>query len=119
MPKDWLDQISVPGFPNQLNGPGYTGISGGLEYIINNFIPFLVSLLIFLVIVLSLVFLIIGGIMWITSGGNKEGLAKAKSAVTYALVGLVLGLGSFIILRILGDFFGFDLIPKVARYIGH
>lgn len=45
--------------------------------------------------------------MWITGGGNKEGMAKAKATVTYAIVGLVLGLSSVIILKFIGNFFKF------------
>lgn len=91
---------------------GFTVYQGslGLNFITGKLIPFLVSGALFILITTTLIFLVIGGIMWITSGGDKEGLAKAKSAITYALLGLVLGLGSFIILGILGNFFGVNLL---------
>jgi len=69
-------------------------------------IPFAISLLIFLVVLLSLIFTIVGGIMYMTSGGNKEGAAKAKNTITYALVGLAVGLGAFLISKILFTFLG-------------
>lgn len=112
MPKFWLNDSSLQNVPGIIN-PG-----SGLNFIGSNLVPFIISLLLFIVLALSLLFLIIGGITWITSGGDKEGLAKAKGTITYAIVGLVLALGSFIILRILSNFFGFDLIPKVAYFTG-
>ena len=95
-PKSWLPGLN-PGF-----GPS---ASQGIDFFKTKLIPFVISWAIFLVIFLSLVFLIIGGIMWITSGGNKEGLAKAKSTITYALVGLIGGAGSYVILRVIGQIF--------------
>lgn len=93
-PKQWLTGFNpVPGLP-----------TGDLTYITGKLAPFVIQLLIFLVIVLSLIFLIIGGISLMTSGGNKEGTAKAKGTITYAIIGLVLGLGSFIILNAIGQF---------------
>lgn len=76
------------------------------DFLENSLVPFVISLLLFLVITLSLIFLIIGGIRYTTSGGNKEGTAKAKDTITYALIGLALGLGAFLIVKILFTFFG-------------
>jgi len=101
MPKDWLPNVTANGIIN----PSV----GGLAFIENNFVPFIISTLIFLVIILSLIFAIVAGVMWITSNGSKEGLAKAKAALTYAIVGLVLGLCSFLIIRFLGFFLGVNL----------
>lgn len=100
-PSGWLGNIDLKG----LKIP-----QGNIGFITGNVVPFVINLLLFLVIIISLIFLIIGGIIWMTSGGEKEGLTKAKSTVTYALIGLGLGLGSFIILNILGTFFGPNLI---------
>lgn len=72
---------------------------GGTGFLTDKVIPFVISVLLFAVIVASLIFLLVGGIKWITSGGDKEGTAKAKGTVTYAIVGLVLGLLSFLILN--------------------
>lgn len=100
---------------------GFTVYSGnlGLGFVTLKLIPFLVSSALYILLALSLIFLVIGGIMWTISSGDKEGMAKARAAVTYALLGLVLGLGSFIALKVLGDFFGVNLgVPKVAQWVG-
>ncbi len=99
-PSGWLTQIAPEGVLK----------AQGIDFITNNFVPFLISAAIFLIIVLSLIFTVVGGIMLSMSGGNKEGMTKAKNMITYALIGLALGLGSFIILAVLGQFFGFKLL---------
>lgn len=99
-PKGWLPTVIPEGVLKAQD----------ISFITNNFIPFLISGAIFLIIVLSLIFTVVGGIMLSMSGGNKEGMAKAKNTITYALIGLALGLGSFIILAVLGQFFGFKLL---------
>lgn len=99
LPSKWLkDVATASGLPG-----------GGLDTITNNLIPYAVSVLLFLLVFLSLLFLLIGGIKWITSGGDKEGMAKAKGTVTYAIIGLALGLGSFIIIMIISQIFNVDL----------
>ncbi len=47
--------------------------------------------------VVSVVFIIIGGIQYTTSGGG-EGLKKAKKTITYAVAGLVISLSAYGIL---------------------
>ncbi len=77
-------------------------------------IPDLVSALIkFILIVaalISFVFLIIGGIRWITSGGDKEGTAKAQQTITAALIGLVVVFAAWAIIRLIETFFGIDIL---------
>lgn len=105
-PNTWLRSID----------PGFGGIgsnllgSFGIGFFTHNVATFIVSLGIFALFSLSLIFLLIGGVKWIISGGDKEGAAKAKNTVTYAIIGLALGLASFIIVNILGTFFGLNLV---------
>lgn len=39
---------------------------------------------------LALVFLLLGALAWITSGGDKEGISKAQSKITSAIIGVIL-----------------------------
>jgi len=55
---------------------------------------------------LALLFLILGGIQWITSGGNKEKLQAAQKKIMYAVIGLVISLSAFLIINFFGDLFG-------------
>lgn len=52
--------------------------------------------------IVSVVFIIIGGIQLATSAGNPAGTKKAKATITYAIAGLVLAIlagaiGNFVI----------------------
>lgn len=57
-------------------------------------------------VVLSLVFIIWGGISWTTSGGDKEALQKARKKITFAIIGLIVTLLAFLIINFIGGFFG-------------
>ena len=54
--------------------------------------------------------LLSGGFKYLTSGGDDKAVAGAKATLTYAIGGLVMLAGSFIILKIIGTFTGTDLI---------
>ncbi len=64
---------------------------------------FLVSFLIVFVI------LIIGGIRWMLAGGDEKAVAAAKGMVTGALIGLVIVLAAYTIIRFVGIFFGVNV----------
>lgn len=64
------------------------------------------NVLLFVAFIAALVFLVVGGIRWILSGGDKEGTAKAKGTVTSALIGLAIVLASWLLINIILQFFG-------------
>ncbi|MBI3443297.1 hypothetical protein HY008_01370 [Candidatus Woesebacteria bacterium] len=53
--------------------------------------------------------LIIGGIKWITSGGDKAQTESARSQITAALIGLVVVFSAWAIITLINAFFGIDL----------
>lgn len=66
----------------------------------------------FALIVASLAFffiLVIGGVKWITSGGDKGKVEGARSQITAGLIGLVIVFASWAILNIIENFFGVNL----------
>src|SRR3990167_3691326 len=62
--------------------------------------------------VLAFIFLIIGGIRWITAGGDEKGVAGARGMITGALIGLVIVLVAFALIRLVETFFGFPIISS-------
>lgn len=80
-------------------------------------IPGIVSAVVKLILVLAaliaFIFLIIGGIRWITSGGDKEGTAKAQSTITAALIGLLIVFAAWAIIQLLQTFFG---LPSLFEF---
>lgn len=91
------------------------GALGGLT------VPNLISALIRLtVVVAAIVFffiLVIGGIRWIASGGDKAQTEAARNQITAALVGLVIVFAAWAIVALINTFFHVDIfslaIPSV------
>jgi len=65
---------------------------------------FIQALLIF-AIISSLFFLILGGVRWITSGGDKGKVASARSTLVAAVIGLVISLLAFFVVNFILLFF--------------
>jgi hypothetical protein len=84
--------------------------SSGFSTLPNVTIPRMVaSLLTIVLIVAAIVFffmLVIGGIKWILSGGDKGSTESARSTVTSALIGLVVVFAAWAIAQLLGSLFG-------------
>lgn len=72
---------------------------------IGNVISAVVGVLLLVSAILAFLYLIIGGIRWITSGGDKEQTTAARSQLTAALIGLVIVFSAWAILRVVGTFF--------------
>jgi heme O synthase-like polyprenyltransferase len=88
-----------------------------LEVVFNN-ILFMSSALVALIL---FIMFIVGSFKYLTSGGNPEKVKSARSTFTYAIVGLVLFMGAYLILTIIdilflggkGSLFRFE-IPEFA-----
>ena len=55
-------------------------------------------------------YLIMGGIQYISSGGDKAQAEAARNRITYALIGLVIVVGSFAIIKLVEQFFGLNIL---------
>lgn len=55
------------------------------------------------------IMLIVGGFKYITSGGDPEATKSAKSTLTYALLGIALLIGVWLILKFVSVFTGVDV----------
>lgn len=83
--------------------------TGGIETV-GKMIQVGLSLLFITTILLTLFFIITAGIYWITSGGDKEKLSKARARITYAIIGLIVAFSAFFIVNLVGGFVGVDLL---------
>ena len=52
----------------------------------------------------AVVFIIVGGIQYISSIGNPESAQKAKTTLTYAVIGLILILAAYLIIKFIAGF---------------
>jgi len=73
----------------------------GVSKLLNN----AVTILLGFVGVLSVIFIIVGGIQYITSAGNSGGTEKAKKTITYAVGGLILALSTGAIIALINKLF--------------
>lgn len=67
------------------------------------------ALLFFFAGLLAFIFIVIGGIQWITAGGDAKAAQAARDRITAAVVGLLVVVAAFAITLILGRVFGIDL----------
>lgn len=58
-----------------------------------------VNILLFIVGVLSVIMLIIGGLRYVVSGGNQTAVTGAKNTILYAIVGLVVALIAYAVVN--------------------
>lgn len=63
--------------------------------------------------------LVIGGIQWIASGGDKANTEAARNRITAALVGLVIVFAAWAIVALIQTFFGINIfqlsLPSVSQ----
>lgn len=91
-------QPIVPG--NQPQGFAQNFFGCGSNPTVTCIVSGVIQFLLAIVFIISVVFLIIGGFRYIVSQGNEEGVEKAKGTITNAIIGIVIVLLAWIILRV-------------------
>jgi hypothetical protein len=71
----------------------------------------IISLMVNLLGVAAVVMYVIGGLQWMLSGGSEEKIATAKRTLTYATIGTIIVLSSYILIR-------FVYAPFAALLVG-
>lgn len=95
--------LSIPNSnPNQptitISAP--SGIpTGGLSDKGSSIINLVIQFIFVGAIALTIIFIMLSGIEWITSGGDEKKIEKAKGRLTYSIIGLIVILGSFFIIN--------------------
>ncbi|MDO8452654.1 MAG: pilin [bacterium] len=73
-------------------------------------IPMLIKLLLIVAALVFFFMLVLGGIKWILSGGDKGKTEEARNQITSALVGLVIVFSAWAIAGLIKAFFGVDIL---------
>ena len=73
-------------------------------------LPNIIGLLLVFGVVTFFFMLLWGAVSWIISGGDKAHIESAKARITSALIGLVLMLSTFAIVKLIEAFFGIDIL---------
>jgi len=83
--------LSIQGGVNAAHGDGQpTDLFGG-----SGVFTMITNTLLFIIGALSVIMIIIGGLRYVTSGGNPTSVTAAKNTILYAIVGLVVAFLAF------------------------
>jgi len=80
---------------------------------VNNAITIVRGIVQFILVVAfiaAFVFLLIGGVRWILAGGDEKAVAGARGTITAALIGLVIVLVAYAIIRLVEIFFNVNIV---------
>lgn len=101
-----FDPITTPGAYDPAPGSDKTAYTAALEKIISN------SLVVLTVIAgLSFViYFLLGGLNWITAGGQKDKVETAKTMMTNGAIGLIVVAVSYSIVWIVGQALGLQIL---------
>lgn len=97
-----------PGIENLVKKGGDPATAaGGIGAFLNNVIQLIYSLS-----GVILIFMIIyAAIQWMSSGGDKEAIAKARARIIHAIIGIILLALAFLISKYVGIITGFPSLP--------
>jgi|GEM_PF-2993754 hypothetical protein len=87
----------------------------GTETFVGTLLPFVVDLTLLIIVLiqtLSVIFLVIAGIQYITSLGDPEKTQKAKTQALYSILGLILASSAFLIIGIVS--FAPSMTPTIT-----
>lgn len=109
-----LAQIKNPVLPGALGSGGNETGPAALGSIISS----LVGVFLILSFISALLYMLLGGFDWITSGGDKTKLQSSRDKITNSLVGLVVVGASWAVMMIVSNFMGLDFpnlpIPTIG-----
>jgi len=77
-----------------------------------------ITLALIIAAIIFFLMLVVGGIMWIVSGGDKGQTEKARGMITAALIGLVIVFSAWAIAGLVNAFFGIDIFNLTVSPIG-
>ncbi len=77
----------------------------GVNTILQNFL----SVALTLVGLVAVAMIVMSGIHFLSAGGDKEGAARAKNTLTFAIIGLIVAISAWMILNLFGSFLGINI----------
>ncbi|KKU89226.1 MAG: hypothetical protein UY18_C0002G0039 [Microgenomates group bacterium GW2011_GWF2_47_9] len=107
-----FDQITTPGAYDPAPGADKSAYASAIEKLISN-------VLVVLTIVAGIAFILyflIGGLTWITAGGQKDKVESAKAMMTNGAIGLIIVAVSYMVVWIVGKALGLNILEP-AEFI--
>ncbi len=78
--------------------------------LVQSVIVTLINLIYVVGVIIFFFMLVIGGIQWLSSGGDKQAVANAQARIQHAVIGLVLLLAAFAIAMLIEELFGISIL---------
>ena len=73
-----------------------------------------VSLVLIVVALVFFFILVLGGLKWVTSGGDEKKVGEARAQITNALIGLAIVFAAWAIMKLIGTIFGIDILKGLT-----
>jgi len=73
-----------------------------------------ISLVLIIVAIVFFFILVIGGLRWVTSGGDEKKVGAARAQITNALIGLAIVFAAWAIMKLIGTIFGIDILGNLT-----
>lgn len=90
-------------------GTSTSGING-----ITNYISAIIGALTVVAAIWFLFNILFGGYQWMSSGGDPKKIGEARDHITHAFIGMVIVVGSWSLIAVVGQFFGFNTLNPAA-----
>lgn len=87
----------------QFTTPTSTGTNLPNDTSLTGFIMKIINIALAVAGLIAVLFLIIGGFRYITSAGNEESAEQAKKIITNSIIGIVVIILSFVIVRVISN----------------
>lgn len=91
----------------ETKGTTFNGLQNNLT--LSSVISGIITLVLVVAAIVFFFMLIIGGLKWILSGGDKAQTEAARNQITAALIGLVIVFGAFAISQVVQALFGINI----------
>jgi len=109
-----LAMTAVPAFadpqpPAEGGGVTFNFIRGTFLVDLGTILRNIIIILFVFAAILAFVFIVIGGIQWITAGGDPKAAGSARDRITAAVIGLVIVVAAFAITLIVTSALGIDI----------
>lgn len=89
----------------------------GLKFTIGSLVSGVLKFILIAAAVIFFVMLLIGGVQWMLSGGDKAATEAARNKITAALIGLVIVFSGWAIASLIESFFGFNIFDLTIKPI--
>lgn len=102
-------------FPSLAHAQDYNLVGTDQFQVLNDieasdYVSFSINILLGLAGVLSFLYLLWGGIQWITAGGDKDGIEKGRRKIIQAMVGLGIVFSVYVVVAIINTVFDLDIM---------